>query len=74
MKTMGSFDMGSIIELLLFVAALVGVYVKLQVKMKELEIRLKQVETQDQKIMDKLEEINEKLMEIQIDLHNKQNR
>ena len=82
---MQHFELGNIIELLVFVAALIGVYVKLQVKMKEfemkliaLEARVKHVEAQDEKIMDKLDEmsmsINEKLMDIKLELQTKQNK
>ena len=82
---MENFQLGNIIELLLFAAALIGIYVKMQVKMKEFEMKLlaleakvNGVEHQDEKIMSKLEEmnnaINDKLMTIKLELQNKQNR
>lgn len=82
---MENFHLSDMIEFLLFIAALIGIYVKLQVKMKEfemkliaLEARVVHVERQDEKIMEKLEEmnqsINDKLMEIKLDLQNKQNK
>ena len=71
---MDSFNIGNIIELLVFIGAIVCVYVNMKVKLKEFEVRLKHVEDQDKKILDKLDDINEKLVQIQIDLNNKENR
>lgn len=79
------FSIGLIIQILLFGAAIVGIYVKLQIKMKEIEMKLialearvNHVEVQDEKIMNKLDEmydsINEKLTDIKIELQNKQNK
>ena len=74
-------QLNNAIELLVFAAALIGVYVKLQVQLKEFEMRLiamegkiKQVEHQDDRIIEKLDELYQKLMDIQIQLQNKQNR
>lgn len=82
---MDKFSISGIIEVLFFITALVGVYVKLQVKMKEfemkmiaLEARMKHVEQQDEKIMEKLQEmnesLNEKLMDIKLELQTKQSK
>lgn len=79
------FSIGLIIQILLFGGAMVGIYVKLQIKMKEIEMKLialearvNHVELQDEKIMNKLDEmnesINEKLTDIKIELQNKQNK
>ena len=80
-----NFQIGNIIELALFIAAAVGIYVKIQVKIKEFEMKLlgleakvKGVEHQDEKIMNRLDEMNEsindKLTDIKVQLQNKQNR
>lgn len=82
---MENFHLSDMIEFLVFIAALIGIYVKMQVKMKELEMKLialeakvAGVEHQDEKIMNKLEQmdetISEKLFDIKLELQTKQNK
>ena len=70
-----------ILEIVVFAGALIGVWVRLQTKLKELDMRMaameqniSHVEKQDDKIMDKLEHISEQIHEVKIQLNNKQDR
>ena len=54
--------------------ALVGIYVKVSTKLRELEIRVGAVERQDNAILDKLEGIGDDIQEIKVEMQNKQNR
>jgi hypothetical protein len=71
----------NIVEIFGFAAALVGVYVKMQVKQKEqemkivaLEQRLQSVEQDKHHIYKKLDQITEMLTDIKIELKEKQDR
>ncbi len=74
-----SFDL--VIEVLLFGGTLVGVYVHIRTKLKELDMRLrmmeeriKLVEKQDDKILEKLDAMTEHIMNIKVELQNKLNK
>lgn len=64
----------TIIAIMGLAGAMIGGYVKLMTKIKELEIRLAQVEKQDDKILEKLESIAEDIGDIKIEMQNKVNR
>lgn len=70
-----------IIELLLFAATIAGVYVRLQVKLKELdmkiialELRVTKAEQEDHELYKKLDQIMTLLTEIRIEVTKKQDR
>jgi hypothetical protein len=58
----------------LFLSGLVGIYVKMTTKLRELEIRVGAVERQDNVIIAKLDAIMEDVTEIKVEMVNKQNR
>lgn len=64
----------TILAALTLLFLMIGGYVKIMSKIKELEIRISTVEKQDDKILTKLDEIVEKVNEIKIDLQNKQDK
>lgn len=71
----------NIVEIFGFAAALVGIYVRMQVKAKEqemktvaLEQRLTKAEQEDHFIYKKLDDIMKMLTEIKIELQQKQDR
>ena len=64
----------AILAALTLLFLMIGGYVKIMSKIKELEIRISTVEKQDDKILTKLDEIVEKVNEIKIDLQNKQDK
>ena len=64
----------TILAALTLLFLMIGGYVKIMSKIKELEIRMSTVEKQDDKILTKLDEIVEKVNEIKIDLRNKQDK
>lgn len=53
---------------------LIGIYVKVSTKLKELDIRVSAVEKQDNVIIGKLDDIKEDVGEIKVEMQNKQNR
>lgn len=55
-------------------AALIGIYLNIRLKLRELEIRVTSVENHDKAIMRKLEQIGEGIHEIKIQMENKQDR
>lgn len=70
-----------LIEIFIALGALIGVYVKLQTKIKELDMKMIALEAkiissekQDDRIMDKLDEITDSLTELKIQINNKQDR
>lgn len=67
-------NLSNVVEIFVFGFTIVGVYVKMQVKIKELEVRLKATEHNDNRIMEKLEGIGEDINDIKIEMQNKQNR
>lgn len=71
---MDSKSVQTIIEIFLFIGAIVGMYVNQQKKNTEFELRLNSVEKQDDSISKKLDKISEDISEIKIELQNKKNR
>lgn len=53
---------------------LIGIYVKVSTKLKELDIRVSAVEKQDNVIIGKLDDIKDDVGEIKVEMQNKQNR
>jgi hypothetical protein len=71
----------NIVEIFGFAAALVGVYVKMQVKQKEqemkiqsLEQRVARAEQEDHNLYKKLDQIMQMLTDIKVELKEKQDR
>lgn len=71
----------NIVEIFLFAASLVGIYVRLQVKAKEqemkivaLEQRIARAEQDDHHLYNKLDEIMKMLTDIKLELKEKQDR
>jgi chaperonin cofactor prefoldin len=58
----------------IFISAIIGVYVRVMVKLKELELRVKMVENQDSQISKKLDEISRQITDLRVDMQNKQDR
>ena len=56
------------------VTGLIGIYVKVSLKLKELEIRVAVVEKQDDQISRKLDTIATQISNLSIQLQNKQDR
>jgi hypothetical protein len=56
------------------VASVLGIYMRMEMKLKELDIRVKSLETTDQKMNDKLDRIMEQLNEIRLELKDKADR
>jgi hypothetical protein len=56
------------------VTGLIGIYVKVSLKLKELEIRVAVVEKQDDQISRKLDTIASQISNLSIQLQNKQDR
>ena len=56
------------------VASVLGIYMRMEMKLKELDIRVKSLETTDQKMNDKLDRIMELVNEIRLDLKDKADR
>lgn len=56
------------------VASVMGIYMRMEMKLKELDIRVKSLETTDQKMNDKLDRIMELVNEIRIELKDKADR
>ena len=78
---MESINSAQVFQFFIFAGGIIGIYVRMQTKLKELDIRLlsleskiAHVERQDEKIMDKLDSISEQINEIKIQLQNKQDR
>lgn len=72
---------GNIIQIFLFAGAIIGVYVRAQVKQKELEMKIKtledrttRVEQEDHHIYKKLDQITQMLTDIKVQLANKLDR
>jgi len=70
-----------ILEIVVFAGALIGVWVRLQTKLKELDMRMAAMEQKDkhddnqnEKVMKKLDHISEQIFEVKIQLNNKQDR
>lgn len=78
---MQDINITNIIEIFLFAGAIIGVYVRGQVKQKEMDMKIKnleercaRVEQEDHHIYKKLEQITIMLMEIKVELANKLDR
>jgi hypothetical protein len=61
-------------QAIIIVGGLIGIYVKVSLKLKELEIRVNVVEKQDDQISKKLDNIFNQLTHLTIQLQNKQDR
>ena len=61
-------------QAILIIGGLIGIYVKVSLKLKELEIRVQVVEKQDDQISRKLDIITQQLNQLSIQLQNKQDR
>lgn len=61
-------------QAILIIGGLIGIYVKVSLKLKELEIRVHVVEKQDDQISRKLDTIANQLNQLSIQLQNKQDR
>ena len=59
---------------IIIIAGLIGIYVKISLKLKELEIRVSMVEKQDDQIYKKLDHILDQINKLSIALQNKQDR
>jgi hypothetical protein len=63
-----------ILEGIVFLSGLLGIWINLTSKVKELEIRVQQMEGSNKQILDKLDQIFIITTNIRIDLQNKQDR
>jgi uncharacterized protein YoxC len=61
-------------QAVVIVIGLIGIYVKISLKLKELEIRVSMVEKQDDQIYKKLDHILDQINKLAIALQNKQDR
>ena len=61
-------------QAIVIVIGLIGIYVKISLKLKELEIRVSMVEKQDDQIYKKLDNILDQINKLSIALQNKQDR
>ena len=61
-------------QAIVIVIGLIGIYVKISLKLKELEIRVNMVEKQDDQIYKKLDHILDQINKLSIALQNKQDR
>jgi len=59
---------------IIIIGGLIGIYVKISLKLKELEIRVNMVEKQDDQIYKKLDHILAEINKMAIALQNKQDR
>jgi hypothetical protein len=67
-------DNALILEGIVFLSGLLGIWINLTSKVKELEIRVQQMEGSNKQILDKLDQIFVITTNIRIDLQNKQDR
>jgi hypothetical protein len=61
-------------QAIIIIAGLIGIYVKISLKLKELEIRVSMVEKQDDTLSKKLDHISEQINKLAIAMQNKQDR
>ena len=61
-------------QAIIIIIGLIGIYVKITLKLKELEIRVSMVEKQDDQIYKKLDHILDQINKLSIALQNKQDR
>ena len=57
-----------------FIMTLIGIYVRMEMKLKELDIRVKSLENTDREMMKKLDRIIEAIAEIKLELKDKADR
>ena len=57
-----------------FIMTLIGIYVRMEMKLKELDIRVKSLENTDRAMMVKLDKIIEAIAEIKLELKDKVDR
>jgi len=67
-------DNGLILQGIVFIGSLLGIWINLTTKVKELEIRVQQMEGSNKQIIEKLDQIFIITTNIRIDLQNKQDR
>jgi uncharacterized protein YoxC len=70
-----------LIQFLILTGALIGVWVRLQTKLKEIDMRMtameqemKHADSQNDQVMKKLDRISEQIFEVKLQLNNKQDR
>lgn len=75
------FNVNGLLQLVAIVGGFLGVWIRTQMKLKELdlrlatlEFRLNSVEKIDEKIWDKLTDISDAINELKIEINNKQNK
>ena len=61
-------------QAIVIVIGLIGIYVKISLKLKELEIRVSMVEKQDDNLSKKLDNISDQINKLAIALQNNQDR
>lgn len=61
-------------QAIIIIGGLIGIYVKVSLKLKELEIRVNVVEKQDDQISRKLDTIATQLNNLMVQIQNKQDR
>jgi len=61
-------------QAIVIIVGLIGIYVKISLKLKELEIRVSMVEKQDDNLSKKLDNISDQINKLAIALQNKQDR
>ena len=61
-------------QAIVIIIGLIGIYVKISLKLKELEIRVSMVEKQDDKLGKKLDHISDQINKLSIAMQNKQDR
>ena len=61
-------------QAIVIVIGLIGIYVKISLKLKELEIRVNMVEKQDDTLSKKLDHILDQINKLAIAMQNKQDR
>jgi uncharacterized protein YoxC len=61
-------------QAIVIVIGLIGIYVKISLKLKELEIRVSMVEKQDDTLSKKLDHISDQINKLAIAMQNKQDR
>lgn len=71
MTTFETFVIGQAVTI---IGGLIGIYVKVTLKLKELEVRVNMVEKHDDAISKKLDAITEQLKQLFIQLQNKADR
>ena len=61
-------------QAIVIIIGLIGIYVKISLKLKELEIRVSMVEKQDDQIYKKLDHILDQINKMAVAMQNKQDR